>query len=251
MQLATPNLNDALREGGRTDAGGGRNWLRNLLVVGEIALSLVLLVGASLFMRSFLNLQLASGGFDTAQLLTLRFYLPGESYEHDGAKGRRVSDIVSRVEGLTGVEAAAASNLVPLDGGGDVSRLEVEGVATEAGREPRTFFAGVTPHFFRVLDLPMIRGREFTQAEGEQAVRLALVNVSFARRFLAGSEIASTAPDGDGLRGAADLGAIDPVGRRFRLLDAESGTDWLTVIGVVPDILVDEISDSGTTLASS
>ncbi len=131
------------------------------------------------------------------------------------------------------------------------SRLEVEGVATEAGREPRTFFAGVTPHFFRVLDLPMIRGREFTEAEGEQAVRLALVNVSFARRFLAGSGIASTAPDADRLRGAADLGAIDPVGRRFRLLDAESGTDWLTVIGVVPDILVDEISDCGTTLASS
>jgi putative ABC transport system permease protein len=243
MQFSRPNLNDALREGGRTGAGGGRNRVRNLLVVGEVALSLVLLVGASLFMRSFLNLQLASGGFDTAQLLTLRIYLPGESYEQDGAKGRRVSDIVSRIEGLAGVEAAAASNLVPLDGGGGVSRLEVEGVATEAGRERRTFFAGVTPHFFRVLDLPMIRGREFTEAEGEQAVRLALVNVSFARRFLAGSEIASTAPDANRLRGAADLGAIDPVGRRFRLLDAESGTDWLTVIGVVPDILVDEISD--------
>lgn len=245
LQLSRRGLVEALREGARTNAGGARSRMRNLLVVCEVAVSLLLLVGASLFMRSFLNIQSASAGFDTDRLLTLRFYLPGEVYEAPGAKARRVADIVRRVEALREVEAAAASNLVPLDGGGDASRVEVEGIPADPGRERRTFFAGVTPHFFQVLDVPVIRGRQFTVNEGDSLAGVALVNVSFARRFFAAGESDSPATFGSRLRGAADLGAVDPVGRRIRLLDVESGRDWLTIIGVVPDIMVDEIGDQG------
>jgi len=249
IQLSRPNLVDALREGARAGAGGTRSRLRNALVVAEIALSLVLLVGASLFMRSFLNLQQASAGFDTSRLLTLRFYLPGEDYEPDGAKSRRVADIVRRVEELPGVEAAAASNLIPMDGGGGSSRLEVAGIPVESGREPRTFFAGVTPHFFPALDVPVLRGREFTEAEGDTMAPVALVNVSFARRFLTGGDGEPGVSAGSRLRGAGDLGAIEPVGQRLRLLDAKSGVEWLTIVGVVPDIMVEEIGDQETTPA--
>jgi predicted permease len=245
LQALRTDLIEVLREGGRTSAGGVRNRLRNLLVVGEVAGSLILLVGASLFMRSFLNLQAASAGFETEKLLTLRFYLPGEGYEPPGAKARRVADIVRRVEALPDVEAAAASNLVPLDGGGDSSRIEVEGIADEVGRDRLTSFAGVTPHFLRALAVPVIRGRDFTEAEGDTLAPVAIVNVSFARQFFA-SAVAESPPSlGGRLRGAADLGAIDPVGRRIRLVDAE-GYQWLTIIGVVPDIMTDEFGAEKT-----
>jgi putative ABC transport system permease protein len=245
LQLARTNLAGALREGGRTGGGASRSRLRNGLVVGEVALSLVLLVGASLFVRSFLNLQQASAGFETAPLLTLRFFLPGQDYEPAGAKARRVADIIQRVEALPGVEAAAASNLIPLGGGGGSSRIQIDGLPAEPGREPRTFFAGVTARFFDALDVPVVRGRRFTsgEADSEAASPVVLVNVSFARRFFGGDEPA-VAVRGR-LRGAADLGSVDPIGRRLRLTDAASGGEWLTIVGVVPDVFVDEIVDAG------
>jgi len=245
LQASRPNLVDALREGSRSGTGSARHRARSVLIVGEIAVSLVLLIGASLFMRSFLNIQQASAGFDAADILTLRFYMPGEAYEAGGVKDTRVADIVRRVGSLPEVEAAAASNLIPLDGGGDVSRLEVEGLTVEAGRDRRTFYAGVTPRFFDVLGLPIVRGRALSEGEADTRAPVALVNVSFARRYFAGDQPAPATATAETprLRGAADLGATDPVGRRIKLLDAVSGTEWLTVVGVVPDILVDEIGD--------
>ena len=126
LQAAKTNLQDSLKDGGRGSAGGVRNRLRSSLVVAEIALSLVLLVGASLFIRSFLNLQDAKAGIETAPLMTLRFYMPGDQYEPPEAMVRRVDDIVRRVEALPGVVAAFASNMVPLSDGG-----------SEGGRRPR------------------------------------------------------------------------------------------------------------------
>ena len=114
FQAAKTNLQDSLKDGGRGSAGGARSRLRSTLVVLEIALSLVLLVGASLFVRSFLNLQDARAGIDTAPLMTLRFYMPGDLYEPRDAMIRRVDDIVRRVEALPGVASAMASNMVPL-----------------------------------------------------------------------------------------------------------------------------------------
>ena len=99
LQAARPDLQSSLKEGGRGYAGGARARIRNALVVAEVAMSLVLLIGASLFVRSFLNLQNAKAGFDTAPLLTMRFYLPGAAYEAADAKARRVQDIAHRVAG--------------------------------------------------------------------------------------------------------------------------------------------------------
>src|SRR6185369_1043751 len=117
LEAAKTNLQDSLKDGGRGSAGGARSRLRSALVIAEIALSLVLLVGASLFIRSFLNLQQARAGIDTAPLMTLRFYMPGDLYEPRDAMVRRVDEIVRRVETLPGVAAAMASNMVPLSGG--------------------------------------------------------------------------------------------------------------------------------------
>ena len=132
IHAAKGNLVAALREGGRTGDGGVRNRARNILVVAEVALSIVLLVGAALFMRSFLNLQRADTGFDPAPITTVRIFMPGEAYQGEGAMARRVDDVMRRLEAMPGVLAAGASNLIPLDGGGDVSRVDVEGAAGRA-----------------------------------------------------------------------------------------------------------------------
>ena len=100
MQAGRLNLQEALRDGARGSGQSGRRArLRNGLVVLEVAMALVLLVGASLFVRSFLNLQSASPGFDTAPLLTARFFMIGEAYATDEQKAQRVDDVMRRIEG--------------------------------------------------------------------------------------------------------------------------------------------------------
>ena len=213
LQAVKGDLQSSLKEGGRGNAGGSRAWLRNTLVVAEVALSLVLLIGASLFIRSFLNLQTAVVGFDTSPLMAMRFYLPGAAYEDNGAKARRVDDIVRRVEALPGVQAAFASNWVPMGVGGGGGRVLIEGRAVEAGQEPGITFVGITPRMRQTLDVPLVAGRDMNDAEGSTRTQVALINQQMAKRMW---------PE------------TDPVGRRFRMM-GDATPEWFTVIGVVAD----------------
>src|SRR4029079_5330953 len=105
IQASKADLQEAMKEGGRGTAGGGRAWIRNSLVVAEVALSLLLLIGASLFVRSFLNLKGSNGGCDTHPLTTLRYYMANELYPTADAKAQRTQDILRRVQSLPGVQA--------------------------------------------------------------------------------------------------------------------------------------------------
>jgi putative ABC transport system permease protein len=215
LETLKTSLVESLKEGARgSSVGGHRGRLRAALVVAEVALSLILLVGAALFVRSFLNLQKASPGFNTGPLLSLRFYLPGEAYAPTGEIAKRVEDVVRRIEGVGGVEAAAASNYVPLNGGGGGGAVLIDSRAFPPGEEPQIGWAMVTPHFFRALGVTLRRGRDFTNTEGLRKSRVAVVNATMAARFWPGK---------------------DPVGQRFRMADEKDG-DWFTVIGVAPDI---------------
>jgi putative ABC transport system permease protein len=218
---ARSDLQQALKDGGRAaGAGRGRRRLRGTLVVIEVALVLVLLVGAALFTRAFLKLRQESGGFATGQLLTLRVYLPGKAYDSDPAKTRRLDDIVRRIEALPGVEQAAASYLMPLASGyGSHATVGIAGRDVPHGAEPSASFAGITGHFFRTLGVPLLGGRGFTDAEAAERTSVAVVNAAFAKRFWPRET---------------------PLGRRFRLSDTQH-PDWLTVIGVVADFKNDEI----------
>jgi predicted permease len=246
---ARGNLAGALREGGRTGEGSARNRARSALVVAEVALSIVLLVGAALFMRSFLNLQQADTGFDTEAITTARIYMPGESYAADDARLRRVQDIVARVEQLPGVIAAGASNLIPLDGGGAVSRVQVPGKTYDPGKEPRLFYAGVTAHYLQAVGATLVRGRFFTEQEGASRAEVAIVNVSMARSLLADAGASLPPLARDRLAGAADLGGLDPVGRQFHLIEESNGTTF-TVIGVVADVMIEEVGEREVTPAA-
>jgi putative ABC transport system permease protein len=212
LQASRVDLQEAMKEGGRGTTGT-RAWLRNALVVAEVALSLLLLVGASLFVRSFLNLRQAAVGFDTAPLMTLRFFMPNEKYTTADAKTQRVEDVMRRIEGLPGVQAAFASNMIPLGGGGDYRNIVIDGRSYEKGREPGVDFIGVTSHMLKTLGLSLVRGRDFTDTEGVTRTQVAIVNQAMAKRFWPNE---------------------DAVGRRFRTTDDHDG-GWFTVIGIAPD----------------
>jgi len=215
LQTGRLDLQEMLRDGARgSGQSGGRARLRNGLVVIEVAVALILLVSASLFVRSFLNLQGASPGFDTARLLTARILMTGDKYAADEQKAQRIDDILRRVEALPGVVAAFASKFVPLDEGGGTGHAIVDGRAAPAGEEPSILFTAVSPHLYRTMALSMVRGHDFSEAEGEGRAPVAVINVTMAQRLWPGT---------------------DAVGRRFRLAETEPA-EWLTVIGIAPDI---------------
>ena len=222
LQASRVDLQDAMKEGGRGTTGT-RAWLRNGLVVAEVALSLLLLVGASLFVRSFLNLQQSAVGFDTAPLMTLRFFMPNEKYTTREAKTQRVEDVMRRIEGLPGVQAAFASNMIPLGGGGGFRNVVIDGRSYEKGKEPGIEFVGVTSHMLKTLALSMVRGRDFTDTEGVTRTQVAIVNQAMAKKFWP---------------------TEDAIGRRFRTTDDRDG-GWFTIIGVAPDFSRD-VRDGST-----
>ena len=214
-QTANLNLQSALKEGGRGTGGvGPRSWLRSALVTCEVALSLVLLVGASLFVRSFLNLRNADVGFEISPLMTLRLYMTGDAYASEDVRSRRGDEIVRAIESLPGVTAAFGSNWVPLSGGGGGGRVLIEGRTWPAGEEPFIGFTAVTAHAMKTLNISVTRGRDFTEAEGQSRQPVAIVNETFAARFWPNQ---------------------DPVGRQFRVNDP-AVTDSFTIIGLVRDI---------------
>jgi putative ABC transport system permease protein len=217
FQATRGDVHESLKEGTRGNSIR-RSLMRSGLVVVQMSLALVALVGALLFVRTFVNLDSYEVGFDTKRIMTMRFYMTGERYEPAGAKARRVEDIVKRVEALPGVEAAFASALIPIWGGGGGGEVEIEGKPVVPGSVPRITFTGVTPHFYKTLSVAVLRGRDFTEAEGWSRTPVAVINQTMAKRHWSEE---------------------DAIGRRFRLRNTNDGDgngDWFTVIGVAPDL---------------
>ena len=222
LQAGRLNLQEALRDGARgSGQSGKRARLRNGLVILEVAMALILLVGASLFVRSFLNLQSASPGFDTRPLLTARFFMSGESYATNDLKAHRVEDVARRIEALPGVTSVFASNFVPLDAGGGSGKAIVDGRTFPPGEEPTILFTAVTPHLYKTMGMPILKGRDFTDSEGLGTTPVAVINETMAKKLWPG---------------------IEAVGRRFRLVERDAA-EWFTVIGVGPDIRMFDMED--------
>jgi putative ABC transport system permease protein len=179
VQISRRELQENLKESARGTTGRGA-IVRNALVVSQVSLALVALVGALLFVRSFSNLDGFRLGFDTSSALSMRFFMSGERYEPIGAKKRRVEDIVRRVEGLPGVQAVFASNLVPVQGGGSSTDIEIEGRRAES-QHPTIQFPAVTPQVLRTLDVRVRQGRDFTESDSTRSV--AIINETMARRM--------------------------------------------------------------------
>jgi putative ABC transport system permease protein len=189
LQPARRNLHEPLKEGGNRTAGsaGGRgsHWLRRFLVVSEVALALVLITGATLLVRSFVGLLERPPGFDTGNVLTMKLSLPPAKYGSAGAAERFSSQVVERIEGLPGVRAAAVTTSLPLEGGPDLSFKIIgrKGGGDDGNGDYDADFRALTPGLFRVLRIPVLRGRGLTAADRVGAPLVALINQQAARRW--------------------------------------------------------------------
>ncbi|MBI1760543.1 MAG: ABC transporter permease [Acidobacteria bacterium] len=213
-RVSRPDLNEALKEGGRTaGAQPSRNRLRGLLVVAQVALSLVLLVGAGLMVRSFANLLGVDPGFDAHNVLTLEYRVPRNKYPEPQQQWRFHEQVVARVQALPGVESAAAVGAIPHGGNSGTSGFTLPERATPpAGQEPRAQTNRADPHYFRTLKIPVLQGRVFTAQDQAQTPPVIIINQTMARQYW---------PAGEAL------------GRQVHLLSPDVTA---TVIGVVGDI---------------
>jgi len=222
IQSARPNLNETLRDAGArgSSAGRARQRLRSSLVIGEVALSLVLLVGAALMIRSFLGMQGVNPGFDQSNLLTMRVTLSGPSYDSSYKRLALWDRLLSDLNARPGIVSAAITNTIPLSNSNNNSLIDIENQPTPLGSEPLLEIRWVSPRYLETMRIPLRRGRMFTQqewADSGVAGRVAVVNEYMAQRFWKTAD--------------------EAIGKRFKFGNAsDTSNRWVTVIGVAADI---------------
>ncbi len=220
------DVNEALKESGR-GAGGGwrRNRLRSFLVVAEIGLSLVLLVGAGLLLKSFVRLRAINPGFDADGVLTLSVALPEATYATPAAQANFFQQLLARMAAAPGVEASAGVFPLPFSGDNARANFEIAGQpAASAGETPNALSYIITPDYLRALRIPVRNGRAFTERDTATAPRVVLINETFARRFFAGA---------------------DPIGRRLTVASFADLTKPATceIVGIVGDVKHNGLDD--------
>jgi predicted permease len=208
------NLVTALKEGGAAVSGGGSHRVRAALVVAQVAVSMVLLVGAGLMLRSLLALQAVDPGYDTQRVLTMTLDLNWSRYTTNELVLGFHDRLHARLAGQPGVIATASSLTFPLDGHRRINvGFVIEGQPpAEEGAQPLGDLRSATPEYFQTLGIPLVTGRFFTPSDGPTSPNVAIVNQTLARRY---------------------WGRETAVGQR---ISADSGKTWITIVGVVGDV---------------
>jgi putative ABC transport system permease protein len=211
LQLSRPDLNAALKDGARGVASHGRR-LRGALMVSEVALALILLVGAGLLIRSFVKLLNLDQGYRAENVLTARLTMP-DRYE-EAQRLQFYERVLERIAATPGVTAVGATSLLPLTPRNLVVWLRVEGRAPQdREREAPVFIGSVSPDYFRVMGIGLRAGRFFNDGDRRGAPSVALLTESLARKLFPGE---------------------DPIGKRIGA--PTSNAEWTTVVGVVADV---------------
>ncbi|MBO0724408.1 MAG: ABC transporter permease [Blastocatellia bacterium] len=190
LQASKPNLNETLKEGAKgASSAGSRQRLRGALVVAEVALSLVLLIGAGLMIRSFVAMLRNDAGFNEQSVLSFQLSLSEKRYSE--AERRRFYDqLLKRLETLPGVEAVGATNILPMSNNDTDTTFEIAGRPPfDKGKGPMAIYRVVTPRYFDAIGMSLRRGRDFTVRDNERAPGVAIVNETFARRFFPNQEV--------------------------------------------------------------
>ncbi len=214
LRSSRVNLSETLKEGGRSLIGG-HHRLRNLLVVTEIALSLVLLIGAGLLIRSFIRVQQVDPGFASRNLLTMRLVLIGPAYSDEPRRMNFYQQFWERVRRLPGVEAAGGVSVLPLGGVGWGS-ITIEGYDASSGQGMiQSDLRTASADYFDTMKIPLISGRFFTGQDTKESARVVIVDENMARTYW---------PN------------VDPIGKRLKYGGADSTAPWMTVVGVVGNV---------------
>ncbi len=180
LAAAKTDLHDTLKEGGRSStAGGRRSWLRSTLVVTEVALSLVLLIGAGLLIKSFVRILNTDPGFKSQNLLTMQLALNAKKDE-GGKVLNFFNDLNGRIAGLPGVESAAFANGMPLSQTADTSFAIVGRPKAEPGKQPQTMLYITSPDYLQAMGIRLVKGRFFTAQDTQRSPRVAVIDEAFA-----------------------------------------------------------------------
>jgi putative ABC transport system permease protein len=209
------NLNTTLKEGGRTSGGSSREGMRKVLLVGEVGLSLVLLIGAGLMLRTVFELTRTNPGFTPENLLTMQVSLARNAYDEPR---RRLfyDECLTRVQAVPGVMSAALTLSLPIDGSNWNSVFIVGDQAVPPRAElPASAFTPVSTNYFETMGVRLINGRGFTAADTEKSATVTVINETMARRFWPNES---------------------PIGKRLKQGWPENETPWREVVGVAADV---------------
>ncbi|MDQ3685032.1 MAG: ABC transporter permease [Acidobacteriota bacterium] len=213
LQVSKNNLHDTLKEGGRSGSAGTRRSVRNLLVVTEMALAVVLLVGAGLLIRSSLGLQQVNPGFQPQNVLAMQLSLPDYKYREPPQRDVFYRQLMDGIRALPGVKAAGAISVLPMSGQDSSGSFRIEGRDVLQGQTlPHGARWAATSDYFKTMSVPLIKGRYFTERDGADAPGVAIIDETMARKYW---------PD------------EDPVGRRITFEGTPENRRWREIVGVV------------------
>ena len=214
LTAAGSRLNDSLKEGGRTGSGARGKRARSAFVVVEIALALVLLVGAGLLVRSFVRLMDVDAGFETARTVTMRLSLPGARYREDARAIQFYQQLFESIDRLPGVQASGGVSFLPLAKLGSATSYTVVGQPLPPmGQEPVADVRVITNQYFKSMGIPLVRGRLFDERSSGDAQNKVIVNEALVRRHWPGE---------------------DPIGKRIKISWSDDRED--EIVGVVGNV---------------
>ncbi len=216
-QGTKPDLTEGLKEGGKFLMGGARrNRVRSLLVIGEVALSLLLLIGAGLMMKSFYRLREVKPGVDPHNVVTMQINLPQTKYAKDYKQANFFQEVLERISALPGVVSAGATTNLPFI---DDSQSDFSIEGRPDAKTPKdaliASYDSVSPDYFRATGIPIVKGRDFTVQDRNGALPVAVISETMAHRFFGGE---------------------DPIGLHIRRGDSEDNKPWMTIIGIAGDV---------------
>jgi putative ABC transport system permease protein len=225
LQILSQDVQAVLREGSTSHTAGRiRTRLRGALIMGEVAVSLLLLVGAGLMMRTFVNLTAVDPGFNPARTVAAHVVIPSTRYREPSQVAAFYRQVLERLESVPGIASAGAAFSLPLHMNVASNRgIVIEGRPDDGadGRAPG--YQVVSHGYFRTLGIPLVRGRLFTHADDEEAPRVALINERLERHLWPGE---------------------DPIGRRITWDDPDEGeVEWVTIVGVVADTVHESLAE--------
>jgi predicted permease len=215
LRSAQVNLGETLKEGARNLAGGRHEKLRKLLIVSELALSLVLLISAGLLIRSFISVERVNPGFEGVNVLGMRLSVSGTSYKGD-RRGIFYRELLDRVRHLPGIESAGLASILPLSGGVGWGSISIDGYQGSAGQEMiQSDGRSASTGYFETMRIPLIKGRFFNEHDTTDSQKVILIDENMARTYWP---------------------SADPIGGRIKFGRADSKDPWLTVVGVVGNV---------------
>lgn len=207
------NLNEALKEGERGASGTARHRMRSVLVVFEMAMALILLIGAGLLIKSFWQLRTVSPGFDSGNLVTMRIELPEKRYKEIPKQIQYRQALLTEVNSLPRVQAALVSEL-PLSGEWLNHDFTRESWTLPVGEEPSVETRSIDGDYFRVMRIPILTGRGFNAQDNESAPLVGIINENLAKQYFRNE---------------------DPLGKRVRWARDEE-VNWITIVGIAGDV---------------